>query len=404
MTQTISQLSELRTVKAIRKWLRQSGSKPIRKIARLIIAVIFWAHALLIFHAIPRFQLPSLHWAGLTNWDAIVITVIAFYTVFGPSGWFSVLFDAAWIYAFPLLLLIRIGWTGGRLTVKFFQRHLKASAGSPHSAAPCSSLEASSNAVSGEGERKKETDWWAILYRFATLWGILIIVSNNKVIIALGTAVTMVAAVRSCLMFRHSLAYSIQWIEKFENGTSTQLGTIISKLNSTGQDLSDEDLRKAVQSLSGFEKILRFAGNKDLMMKCSVTLSLLLSLPYYLYISALCSFAYLGMARLDGLSWHWSDAIVDSLFMPLAWPDLPHMLLIRILGGLQATILVFLSFKAVFGQIHRKTESLSHALSKLQAKLEKDEVRTTILMVRQTTLSKPATAELGSAQNKTLSA
>jgi hypothetical protein len=64
----------------------------------------------------------------------------------------------------------------------------------------------------------------------------------------------------------------------------------------------------------------------------------------YVYIALLFSFTYYGIARVSGVLYSWTDALIASLFIPFFVTELPKLPVFRILGGLHCSLILAIGF------------------------------------------------------------
>jgi hypothetical protein len=87
------------------------------------------------------------------------------------------------------------------------------------------------------------------------------------------------------------------------------------------------------------------------------------------------SFMYVGIARAAGSSFSFADSLITSLFIPFFVTDLPKLLALKLLGGLQCTLVVTLGAGTIINYFRRQLEPLRAAGRALSLRLGDEAVR-----------------------------
>lgn len=394
-TNQTAKLEDLQSVRMMSNALAGLKGNVVHRAARLCLAITFWLHALFVTRLIPQYSIPDWSFAGLNERDILLLAVIVFYSLLGAYGWFSLIIDILWIYLSPVIFAVKWGWKVAKGITFIFRKHFLGHEVSWQRAEAKEESSVHSSLQNDDIQKKPSTNrWLRCFYQFATLWGLLIIFTSSREVIFIGTVICLIAAARSGIQFSKSLSGSLAWIDNFQANTGRELSKLRDVIASSHANSTSEDLRKSILSLKGFKRVLDIACDKKLMTRWIIALSLFLSVPYYVYISLLCSFGYFGIARFFNIVWTWHEALVDALFMPFAWTDLPHNSAIRILGGIQGSALLYFGFTAVFSKINEKVAGLSSALEKIRDDFEDESIKTKLVVIEQTIdLQKTSTVE-----------
>ncbi len=94
-----------------------------------------------------------------------------------------------------------------------------------------------------------------------------------------------------------------------------------------------------------------------------------------MYLAFLFSFAYYGIAKVNHLSYSWSDALVASIFIPLFVSDLPKLLVIKVLAGLHVLLVVTVGLGTIVGYLRRKLDSVQKAATDLRTRFEDKDLK-----------------------------
>jgi hypothetical protein len=120
------------------------------------------------------------------------------------------------------------------------------------------------------------------------------------------------------------------------------------------------ELRNLFNQLNIWRKILEFLGT-PIFCQGGLGIVFLASL----YIAALFSFAYYGIARVSGVSYSWPDAFVTSMFIPFFYSDLPKILAVKLSSGIQCLVVLGVSIGTVVNFLRRRLDAIRRAATDL---------------------------------------
>jgi hypothetical protein len=129
---------------------------------------------------------------------------------------------------------------------------------------------------------------------------------------------------------------------------------------------SSANIRNAFNALKLYGAVLNFiSDNSAVLASWAFTISVVVSVPFYCYVSFLFSCVYFGIAKVAALRLTLPEAFVDSLFMPFAWSALPANLPIRFIGGLQATCVSIVGYNILFRHLGNQLDRIAKAADSL---------------------------------------
>lgn len=363
--------------------------KKTRSHIRVVLAIAFWVHAIGLTHLIRvRFggNTPE---ASLVS-EAILLAVIFFYSYLASNGWWSLFFDVGYIYLFPMWMAAKYGWKVTKLAAVPVGRHLMQLANQ------------ASNPVTNSQPKKEEPDknnpaprrasWVRPFQQFALLWCGVILLSHTNWLTAIGTTVVFLAAVRAVISMNGFLNGSMQGLARAQNRLAELLNKTVDQVMK--QDPASKEFQSSVISIRMYQSLLRWLSNRDGIENCVQGATLLLIVPYYVYLSILSGFVYYGIAKQLAFAWSAKEALLDSMFMPLAWTDLPHSLLIRTLAGLQVCVLVFIGYEAILHRISNRADRIANVAEELSRKLANPDLQSKILVISRPTPAATAQTNL----------
>lgn len=359
---------------------------------RFVLAIAFWLHAIGVTHLIRVHFATQILRARLFS-EVVLLATIFFYSYLASNGWWSLFFDLGYVYLFPLWLIAKYGWKLTRLTTAPVGRHLMKSAAF---SAPVASTKESSPKEPNKPAPSTSRDSLARPFQqFALLWCGVVLLNHTKVLTGIAVAVITLAIIKAIVAMNGFLNGSMEWLTKTQDRMAEVLNKTIQQ--AMQQDPQSKEFRSSVVSVRFYEGALRWLCNRDGVEGWVQGATLLLLVPYYLYLSILSGFVYFGAASILGFAWSAKEALLDSLFMPLAWTDLPHSVLIRALAGIQVCVLAFISYEAIFRRISNKADRIARTAEELSRKFADPALQAKILII-----STPTTSVSGDAQAATI--
>jgi hypothetical protein len=218
--------------------------------------------------------------------------------------------------------------------------------------------------------------------QFILLWALIILTAKNKALICFAVLITLGGSGTAIYRLWDLMADTSSWIEKLKGGFARQIATNIARVRAW-EEVSDlDEITKAANGLKMLESIFTFiADNKRFLAKVTTILAALTSAAFYCYISLLFSCVYFGMAKIEGIHWHWSAAFVDSLYMPFAFTNLPSVP-IQFLGGLQAVAIALIGWNIFVRHLNTRFERIAVAASELRESFEDKVLRLKLTLIQ----------------------
>jgi hypothetical protein len=214
------------------------------------------------------------------------------------------------------------------------------------------------------------------------LWSLLLFNTSNWVITWVALIVIAIGAVKVIRNLSLFLGDAGSWINKLKSGFALQTALSIAKIRTYSQDSDPDAFRTPASTLHMYEVLFRYmAEQKEKLVKCSVIAAILITIPFYLYLSFIFTSIYLGVARLNHITWSWTDALTTSIFIPFAFTDLPHNVWIRTIGGLQAVVVTILGYTVLFRRIQHSVNQISQAATELYVPLNDEGLKSTVALL-----------------------
>ena len=367
-----------------------------RRLTRFLLASFLWLHALFFWNPHTRILAVLSRYIHLTLSEITLFVLLFLFSVLCSSGWWNTVKSALYIYFFPFVLLGRffgLLFLALKGINAWFSRDQPAEDGPtltelialPNPAAPVPAIVAqpavfAAPAIPVAPAAKKSPTTLSMVTRpfmhFTVLWCALLLFATHKLVLWLSLAVVLcVLALRILTILKLTL-FSRSWLEKISTALYTRLHVMLDTLAAvTPKTEVTKELKDLWQQLGVWERAARFVGNKYLLSRWA---SLLVGTFYaciYVYIGLLFSFVYFGIARVSGLNLSWSEAAVDSIFIPVYVTELPKTFLMRFAGGVQWTLVFILGFGTFWNYFHKRLEAVHTGAMKIGGLLTDETVR-----------------------------
>jgi hypothetical protein len=359
-----------RLVVGLKKYF--AGASGIRRTIREVMALAFWMHAFCMFGLI-RLPFPATPDFLRYTFNGLLILFIVNYSLFTDNGWWSVFFDLGYIYSLPLVYVGRLCGCIWKLSFRSFKAKLvwqnpRLIPNSPAivpqtgktttQSAPVDTVESPTVRFYHRFPR--------LFCKFTALWALFVLTVNAKPFLLLVIAVSLLGALKAIVKLWAIFSAPSNWIDKLEGGLAKQIEDGIKAILCWDGMSDSTDIRNTFNTLKLLGAVFNFVSdNSSMLISWAFTISVVVSVPFYCYISFLFSCVYFGIAKVASLRLALPEAFVDSLFMPFAWSALPSYLPIRFIGGLQATCVSIVGYNILFRHLGNQLERIAKAADSL---------------------------------------
>ena len=365
-----------------------------RKVIRETLALAFWMHAM---YLTGLLTLPGIANPNLPRYayNSVLLVFIVNYSLFSENGWWSVLFDLIYIYFLPFIYVGKVCQWIAKLSAKSFTSRviwqnpqllrIPINTVTPHGAPAATKAD---NSIRSSAKLITSRRAARLFFKFSLLWSLLILTVNSKIFLSFAVFVTALGASRAIFSLWGLFSGQATWLEKVELAIATVIAQWTAKIEAWDKVSNPEEIRQAINNLKIYRSVLNFiADNTSFLASWAFTASIVISIPFYCYISLLFSCMYFGIAKISGLNFPIQQALVDSLFMPFAWSSLPPNLLIKLIAGMQATCVSIIGYNILFRHIGNRLVTITKAAMKLRDPLGADPL-ITILSQAESALSR----------------
>ncbi len=342
----------------------------IRRLTTFLLASFLWIHALFLWNVQTRLVAGLSRYMHLTLAEVALFILLFLFSVLCSSGWWGAVKSAVYIYLFPFVLVIYffiIIFLGLKAINAWFSRDQPLVAGPSLSELVVPPIQAPSTTIimaqPSAPAPTKAPSLFSVVTRpfkhFTLLWCMLLLIATHKAVLWLSLAVVMcVLALRIKTILKLTL-FSRSWLEKIGAAFYTRLNSMLGILATVSPKTEvSKELKDLWQQLGLWQKVARFLSNKYLLSRWASLLVGCFYICVYLYIALLFSFVYFGIARVSGLNLTWSEAVMNSVFIPVYVTELPKTFFMRLVGGAQWTLVVVVGFGTFWNYFHKRLDAV----------------------------------------------
>jgi len=378
--------------------------RSIRKVIRETVSVTFWFHALYLTNL---HYLSGLRIGSFSTWtyNAALIAFIVYYSLFSKRGWWSVGFDLGYVYFWPFIVTIKLIWAVSKIVYRSIKSNTVIQSPALIGIEPVSSVLADKTDTTKILSKKtNKSDTISQLFRplsqFAVLWAILSLTATYRPLIMLAIGITLFGAAKALYQLWDFLSDTSDFIGKVKNGFSFVIGQHISSVKGWEQREITEAIKNSANVLKLYESVFQFlVTNRDFLSRWTTGIAVLISVPFYFYISFLFSCVYFGVGRLQGLSWPWHSALIDSLYIPFAFSNLPNNFLIQLIAGLHAIAIGLMGWNIFSRHLGNRLEKISTAAAEFQLQLADSSLKAKLVLI-ETSVPRSSGSQATDAINK----
>jgi hypothetical protein len=369
----------------------------LRKTTTFLLAVFLWLHAIFFLNLHSSVLARAERLLYFTGSELVLFALLVLLSFLAASGFWKMLRSLAYIYFFPFVLCWRVLYflvVSIRVVDRWFRRQTETPTGnslliqgtSPGPTTPLpTATTPSANLPKAPAKKPGLRFLLRPFRRFTLLWCLLLLFNTHRTVVWLCLIVVLVQLGLRIFFVLKTLLFSDVWLRKYGPLAFAGLNKSIETLEAFRPDA---EITGEIKGLPGqidlWKRILGFLQDHYLLTRWAWVVCVLLFGGIYLYFSALFSFVYYGIARVEGVPLPWPDAFVTSMFIPFFVTDLPKLLMMRIVGGIQCSLVVLIGIGTVLNFLQRRLEAVRTAAVHLSNRLAEQSIQEkyTILQAR----------------------
>jgi hypothetical protein len=356
----------------------------IRKVTRFCLAGFLWLHAFFLISPQPVVISRLAQFVHFTTAEVVLVTLLVLFSFIAGSGFWKGFKNLIYIYLFPFVVAGYLLWGCCRLLwwiAKSFSPEAKTKVivAEQSPAQLIVTAQAQTSAAPDANRWNSQKVLLVLsrpLRRFTLVWCVLLLLTTHTVLLWLSLAVVLVHLARAAFRILKITLFSAKWFTKIIQAMADGIEANLAKLESiTNDSAPTPELKTLWNTIQGYPKVFGFLRDGALISQWAWILCGVFLTVVYLYLAVLFSFAYYGIARINGTAFGWPEALVTSVFIPFYVADLPHILAVRILGGFHCAILVAASIGTLAGYVRRRLKSLHTVATIVSVRLEDEKLR-----------------------------
>lgn len=362
----------------------KTALESIRKVTRFCLAGFLWLHASFLISPQPVIFSRLAQFVHFTTAEVVLLTLLLLFSFIAGSGFWKGFMNLTYIYLFPFVVAGYLLWGCGRLLwwiAKSFSPEAKMKVIEVEKTP--AQLTVSAQAQTSTAPDANQWNFRNVLLvlsrplrRFTLLWCVLLLVTTHTVLLWLGLAVVLAHLARAAFRILKITLFSAKWFTKIIQAMADGIEANLAKLESITNDCAPTpELNSLWNTIQGYPKVFGFLKDGALISQWAWILCGAFLTIVYLYLAVLFSFAYYGIGRINGTAFAWPEALVTSIFIPFYVADLPHILAMRILGGLHCAILLAASIGTLAGYVRRRLKSLHTVATIVSVRFEDEKLR-----------------------------
>jgi hypothetical protein len=227
--------------------------------------------------------------------------------------------------------------------------------------------------------------------RFMILWCVLLLVTTHTPVIWLCLVVVLVHLARKVFTVLRTLLFVDIWLGKFAQRMSASIEPVLSAIAAVSrEDDKSKDLEKLWNQTKSLRKAFNFLKNPYLLSRWAWVIGIVLIGSIYTYFAVIFSFAYYGLARVNGLTYPWPEALVASLFIPFFITELPKVLVIKLLGGIQCTLVILIGVGTIMKFLRHRLDAICKAAAEASDRLADQKIQDKYIILEEKFSAAPA--------------
>ena len=385
--------------------------KRIRSLVRFCVAATLWVHAAFLLD-MPRIRFALLSSRLHTSQGEItVLILIAGFSILASYGWAKVAVDLIYIYFFPFVCLYYLG----RWLVRFglwLNQYIAPGIEAETTEAPyytqiplptlvAAAAPSSPQIAVPQLVEPKQTLWQKILTyairpfkQFTLLWCLLLLLTTHQWLAYIALAIVSIHIFVLLIRVLKMSFTTDGWLSKIAKNLQGQMEDHIRRIIDARNAELTQETRQAWTALRSLLMGVNFLQRCRQIAQWAAFLGIAAFIVIYLYVALLFSFEYHGIARLQGIVFPWSNALMTAVFLPIAYPDLPHTNVLRLLGGVQWVCILALGTSTVVSVVRQKLKPFYAVADIISQKMDEEDVKATLILLKDKLIQSSARKEL----------
>jgi hypothetical protein len=358
----------------------------------VLLASALWLHAIFALNVPSSLLSRYSYILRLSSSEAALLLILLTFSFLSGAGPWRTFRSLSYIYFFPFVILwyfLRIfasavktlnGWLMSQAPadVRPSLKKKQTTDITVHSASP------EKKEIEGKGYKGLIKFLTRPFRKFMILWCVLLLITTHMAIVWLCLIVVLLQLGRKIFLVMKGVFFSDPWLRKYGPLMFAGLQKTLDAIEANSPDnIPEKDAKSWLGQLDLWRKILDFLENQYLMQRWAWIICAVLFFSIYAYFSLLFSFGYYGLTRVCSVTYPWPDALVTSIFIPAYVGDLPKLLAVRILGGIQFTLVVLLGIGTFMNFLQRRLEAVYRTAAAYSDRLDRESIQNKYLFLKE---------------------
>lgn len=364
----------------------------IRKTMRFCLAVFLWSHALFLLNAQSRILGHLGNLQQVTTAEAILLILLLIFSFVAGSGYGETIVNVLYIYFFPFVLLFYFFYWPIRL-LRILNLKLARSGdirpdslviqlASPNTVVLTAPISESKSEVANKSLAALELVTRPFR-KFTFLWCLLVLFATHKPIVWISLTVLLLHLIAKIYWVTKVFWSSKTFLARAATAISTSLNDTINKLTNVNFEVAPlTELKNLFNQIKALKVAFGFLTKSSFASRLAFGIGLALLACAHLYFALIFSCAYVGAAKVAGLTFAWPSSLTVSLFILAYVTELPKTEMLRILGGIHFTLVLALGAGTVVSYFRRQLEPLRSALTLVNARLYEEEMQAKFVILQ----------------------
>jgi hypothetical protein len=367
-------------------------SNSVRKITTFFLALLLWLHALFFFNPQSALIARTAQLLGVSRSEVLLFALLIVFSFLAGSGFWKSLLSVIYIYFFPFVVLWYVLYWCFlilRAINTWLTKHAHpglivapTNVQNELSIGPIASPNTDNKATSKPAPKEIVQFLLRPFRRFTLLWSVLLLITTHRIVLWMCLIVVGFHLVRDIFLILEIILFSDPWMEKVGNAF---LGTIEKALAGiavvTPDTTPTAEQKNFLNQIKIWTKIANFLKDPYLVSRWAWVLGVMFFGLVYVYVAVLFSFAYYGLARVNGVAYPWLDAVVASLFIPFFISELPKLLILKFVAGLHCVLVLAVGIGTLINFIQRRLRSIHLAATNISDRLSDQVIRENVIIL-----------------------
>jgi hypothetical protein len=377
-----------------------------RKATTFLFAVFLWLHALFFLNLPAPLIFKYTSFLSVTTSEVVLFGLLVAFSLLAASGFWKMLLSLAYIYFFPFVLLAYVLYGCFRIlrsANRWFKQKATQLEGTPPAPkkSPITIAQVIPSTPGKPADKQKKSPGLLLFLlrpfqRFMVLWCILLLATTHSPVVWMCLIVVLVHLARKVFNVLRTLLIFDLWLGKLAQRILKDLEPVLASLAAVSEDTdTSKDLEKLWNQAKLLRRVFNFLKTPYLVSRWAWVIGIVFIGSIYTYFAVLFSFAYYGIARVNGVSYSWPEALTASFFIPFFVSELPKVLAVKVLGGIQCTLVVVIGIGTIMKFLRHRLDAICKAAAEASDRFTDQRIREKYIILEEKFSKPPSAVQAG---------